>query len=624
MTAVAGRSSPPREAVGVRDLGGAPAVGSPLGVGGPAADDPRRTGAWPAPGRWELLGLCTVLVIAALVRFAFLPTRGEFDLDQGHDMLVLRDFVTAGIVPLLGPPTSVGAGHHGAIWYYLLAPAALLNGANDPIPVVALLALLGVAAVALTWWLARSVGGPVAGLVAAIVLAGSATAIQASTFIWNPSPMAASSALAFAAARKAWRDDSPAWWLLAAVGAMLTMQLHWLGALIAPPLAVLWLAQVLRAGRTRSGARTARGRRGILLAGVGSVAIVAAGYLPLAIHEVTSGFTEIHLILDYLRGGGEGSALDPFTRILVSLLRAIGWPVAGPMIDAPAATFLAFVTVAAIVVWRLARARGDERTMVAWLGGTVAFAAAALGVLVASASVVTPLPTDHYHAWFDPIVAALLGIGVAALVALARGRAAGTGNAPAQAEANLAAGADAAGADAAGAEAARVEAAGVEAAGARVEQGATSPAAAGTARAPGALQRAAAGAAAVAVVAAIVAWDVAHLPPAVSPRGDWTAARAAADRIIAATPAGGIGFVTLPSFKGPDAYAYPLTVSGRAPDDPADAATVVVLCEDLWVADCGGPAEERALAPLGGAQRFRLVERLRPAPGRTMTILTRR
>lgn len=529
---------------------------------GSSGPDPRRTGSWPPPDRRELLALAGVLVVATALRFAFLPTRGEFDLDQGHDMLVLRDLVTAGIVPLLGPPTSVGAGHHGAAWYYLLAPAALLNAASDPVPVVALLAALGVAAVALTWWLARSIGGPVAGIMAALVLAGSATSIQASTFIWNPSPMAAASALAFAAARKAWRDRAPAWWLLAGVGAMLTVQLHWLGGLIVPPLAALWLADVIRAGRGAAGRW--RGRRRVILAGLGATGILAAGYLPLAVHEVTSGFSESRLILDYLAGGGEGATLDPLSRIVVSLLRAVGWPLAGPLVDAPAATFCAFILVAGIVTWRLVRGRGDERAMVAWLGGSVAFASAALGLFIASASVVTPLPTDHYHAWLDPLVASLVGVGVAALVLVARSR----------------------------------EGSGV--------------------------RRAAAAAATAGIVVAILAWDVAHVPPAVSPRGDWTAARAAADRIIAATPTGRIGFITLPAFKGADAYGYPLTVSGRPPADPATAATVVVLCEDLWIPDCGGPAEARALEAVGGLGAFDLAASLQPAPGRTMTILTRR
>ena len=41
-------------------------------------------------------------------------------------MRVLRALVVDGEVPLLGPRTSIGTFHHGAVYYYLLAPAAFL------------------------------------------------------------------------------------------------------------------------------------------------------------------------------------------------------------------------------------------------------------------------------------------------------------------------------------------------------------------------------------------------------------------------------------------------------------------------------------------------------------------
>ena len=75
-----------------------------------------------------------MLVLAALLRFVDLPTRGTWDADQGHDMLVLRAFVIDGLIPLLGPPTSIGDFHHGVLYYLLLAPAAFVSGA-DPIAV---------------------------------------------------------------------------------------------------------------------------------------------------------------------------------------------------------------------------------------------------------------------------------------------------------------------------------------------------------------------------------------------------------------------------------------------------------------------------------------------------------
>ena len=74
-------------------------------------------------------------------------------------MLVLRAFVRDGTIPLLGPPTSIGDFHHGALYYYLLAPVVAVFGA-DPFWVVAAIAAANVAAVAVTWWLARSIAGP--------------------------------------------------------------------------------------------------------------------------------------------------------------------------------------------------------------------------------------------------------------------------------------------------------------------------------------------------------------------------------------------------------------------------------------------------------------------------------
>ena len=83
-------------------------------------------------------------------------------------------------------------------------PAALLTGGDSPLAVVALIALAGIAAVLVTWWLARDIGGPVAGLVAGLAMAVSASAVDESTFIWNPNLIALSSAIALAGAWRAW------------------------------------------------------------------------------------------------------------------------------------------------------------------------------------------------------------------------------------------------------------------------------------------------------------------------------------------------------------------------------------------------------------------------------------
>ena len=74
--------------------------------------------------RLDRYTLAVLLAVAAAMRLVNLSTRGTWEADQGHDMLTLRAMVQDGIVPLLGPPTSIGDVHHGAWYYYLLSPAA--------------------------------------------------------------------------------------------------------------------------------------------------------------------------------------------------------------------------------------------------------------------------------------------------------------------------------------------------------------------------------------------------------------------------------------------------------------------------------------------------------------------
>ena len=164
-------------------------------------------------------------------------------------------------MPLLGPPTSIGDVHHGAVYYYLLAPAAYLTGGDSPLAVTALIALAGIAAVLVTWWLARDIGGPVAGLVAGLVMAVSASAVDESTFIWNPNLIALSSAIALAGAWRAWSTGRPRWWLLAGLGTAITMQCHVLGVTMLPIVGALLVADA-RSRSDRCRASVGRGGSG--------------------------------------------------------------------------------------------------------------------------------------------------------------------------------------------------------------------------------------------------------------------------------------------------------------------------------------------------------------------------
>lgn len=200
------------------------------------------------PARRDGLVLAGILGLAAVLRFVGFPGRGEWDDDQGNQLLALLHWVRDGQMPLLGPVSSILTAHHGVAFYWVLAPGAFLTD-TDPATAIATLALCGIAGVAATWWLGRTVGGRLAGHVAGLLMAVSPSAINASSFVWNPHIVGPAAALASAAAWQAWRTRRARWWLLAAVGTLLMLQGHLLAVIAAPPVVVLLIADVVRRPR---------------------------------------------------------------------------------------------------------------------------------------------------------------------------------------------------------------------------------------------------------------------------------------------------------------------------------------------------------------------------------------
>ena len=501
------------------------------------------------PTRRELLGLLVILGLTAVTRLPGLDARGPFDADQGSDMLVLAALLR-GEIPLLGPPTSIGTFHHGAVYYYLLAPAVGLFGPN-PVAVTGWIALFGIGAVAATWWLARMVGGPLAAAAAGLLAAVSPSGIDESTFIWNPNLIPLASALAFAGALRAWQTGSPRWWLLAGAGAMVTMQCHVLGIVVLPPLVAAFVADLRR--RTRANSP----RRPLLLAGAGALAIIAVAYLPLLAHELRNDFSETRAIVGYIVGGGRAANAGLIERVVTVGLRSTTWPFAGLVTDRPAISMFVFALVAALMAVAAFVGRRRDRWAAGWLLAAIGWSVVALAVFAPSLAVVTKgLPNDHYHAFLDPLVVALTGVGLARLAGL----------------------------------------------GARTRE----PAATG---APAAIPRGIGRAAAIVaggvlVVAAVIAW-----PPAVSPDGGWPAARNDAEGIEAFAAGTPYVLAGVPELKTLNALRFPLQQLGVDPPGPDALGSagapglVVVVCdpvlEPMTGAPCGGPAETAWLAGRG-------------------------
>jgi Dolichyl-phosphate-mannose-protein mannosyltransferase len=507
--------------------------------------------------------LGAILLLAAILRFWALPGRGTWDADQGHDMLVLLGLVRDGTVPLLGPPTSIGAFHHGALYYYLLSPAAFLTGA-DPTAVVAEIALFGVAAVAVTWFLARSIAGPVAGFAAALIMAVSASAIDESTFIWNPNLIALSSSVALAAAWRARTTGQPRWWLLAAFGVLVTMQCHVLGIALLPPVLYLWAV-------TRRTTAVGPDRRRFDRYALGGLAIIVLGYLPLLAYELGHDFAETRAALAFIASGGTGVSVSLPVRLVFVGLRILAWPLTGLLVDGLVIGVVASLTVASGLVWRTRASDPDERAAARWLALTVLFGWVVLTLGASGLSSVTPLPVDHYHAFLDPVVFVALGLGSAA-----------------------------------------------------VWRGGRAP-----------RERTCLRVALAVALGVLIAWNVSIWPPLTAVDGGWPAALETGTRIAAITGQRPIQLLGLPDFKSTEAIGFPLdrrgltvaedipptTTGGRPPTPPDPRAAVVIVCDSLFVTDCGGPAEDGALATPGAwPVRLVLADRWLAAPGRTVSV----
>ncbi|HLY15517.1 MAG TPA: glycosyltransferase family 39 protein [Candidatus Limnocylindrales bacterium] len=557
---------------------GASGVAAAVATGRRDTVDDVPGGAATSSHRLDLLVLAGLVILAAILRLPGLNVRGTWDADQGHDLLVLWRLVYDHQIPLLGPPTSIGDFHHGALYYFLLAPFAWISG-DDPVVVVGAIAVGGVCAVAVTWWLARSIGGSIAGLVAGLLMAVSSSAINESTFVWNPNLIALSASIALAGAWQAHRTGRARWWVVAAIGVVVTMECHVLGIALAPPIIARYLLDVRRASDPAI-------RRRLVRAGLAAIVILVIAYLPLAVHELTSNFSETRAAISFIVAGGQPVALSLPARLLFVGLRIVAWPLAGLLTDHLAIGVGLGVALIAGMAWRARVAAEPERGAVRFLAATLAFGWLVLGVGVGGLATVTPLPVDHYHAFLDPIVFVAAGLTVAGLWRL-------------------------------------LERAALQAGPRRVAQGLVAVA-----------------------IALLAAFNLAIAPPSIAADGGWSAADIAAQRILMATAGRPIELRSLPAFKAADAYGFPLiwfhadvigTLDTPTPWSVAAAASasrtgavagevpaaalgstraIVTVCDSLFIADCGGAAEAAAVPGTG----FTLADRFQAAPGRTISI----
>lgn len=165
--------------------------------------------------------------------------------DEGRDVVIVRRFVTAFDLMLVGPGTSIGNMYLGPLYYYLMAPALFLAGLSPVGPAIQV-ALLGVVTIWFVWWTGQKWLGKTAGLVAAGFYAISPTVIIFSRSSWNPNIMPFFSLLCIYSIWKVYQSreasrEAGCWLIVLGVAYAFVLQSHYLGLLLAPTLFLFWV-----------------------------------------------------------------------------------------------------------------------------------------------------------------------------------------------------------------------------------------------------------------------------------------------------------------------------------------------------------------------------------------------
>jgi len=183
--------------------------------------------------------IISLIVLASLVlRLYKIDQFLTFLGDEGRDVRVVRN-ILKGDLAFIGPQTSIGNMYLGPLYYYIMAPALLLSNLNPVGPAI-LIAFLGSITVGLVWWVSRTWFDSLSGLLAALLMAISPVAIIYSRSSWNPNPMPFFALISIWSIYQVWQNKNSKYLILTSIAFAFALQMHYLGLLLIPTLAVFW------------------------------------------------------------------------------------------------------------------------------------------------------------------------------------------------------------------------------------------------------------------------------------------------------------------------------------------------------------------------------------------------
>lgn len=198
---------------------------------------------WIKKNRLEVLIILGILLLAAFLRFYKIDQYMTFLGDEGRDALVVKRILTQFDFPLLGAPTSVGNMYNGPLYYYMMAIPMAIFWLN-PIAAAGMVALIGVLAVGLIYYLGRHWFGKQAAIISAILYAISPVNIIYSRSSWNPNPAPFFALIGVLGFYKAHKSKNYYWLILTGMALAFSVQMHLLGLLLIPIYGLIWLNEL--------------------------------------------------------------------------------------------------------------------------------------------------------------------------------------------------------------------------------------------------------------------------------------------------------------------------------------------------------------------------------------------
>lgn len=147
-------------------------------------------------GKLKLLRTNKTFFILIVILFIGIGLRAQelishnflFLLDQGRDMMAVKDILYDHHFTLIGPSTSLRGVFQGPLWYYLLAISTGIFG-GDPWGGIVLMFVISVLVLVVVYFWMNNLFGVKIALISLFLFSVSPEAAAAATYAWNPHPM---------------------------------------------------------------------------------------------------------------------------------------------------------------------------------------------------------------------------------------------------------------------------------------------------------------------------------------------------------------------------------------------------------------------------------------------------